>query len=219
MFFRMTLAWCRAARLFPRDMNPWTYWFYIRALDDLRGSFPKMIWPKEDPTMFDRRAQGLWWDIGLDLVTGCTPVSPGWDFDSLILDYLEEAQRKFQPKTWKYKAFVYQSFRDFAGNLPLSQINEHLVGKYLLTRPSNYNYNFHRKDLAALFRWAIHRGLMASQSLQRIPLVPIASSRPDSYYPGRVAPFSPGFRCGPGLFSDGLLYPRAGGRNLAAEMG
>jgi integrase len=84
----------------------------------------------------------------------------GWDFASLMTDYMEEAQRKFRPKTWKYKRFVYQSFLDHTGNLPLSQITDHLVGKYLLTRPSNYNYNFHRKDLHALFHWAYRRGLM-----------------------------------------------------------
>lgn len=86
---------------------------------------------------------------------------PSWDFDSLMIDYLQEARRKFQPKTWKYKRFVYQSFRDHAGNLPLSEINDYLVSKYLLTRPSNYNYNFHRKDLGALFAWAVNKGLMA----------------------------------------------------------
>ena len=86
---------------------------------------------------------------------------PSWDFDFLILDYLQEARRKFQPKTWKYKRFVYQSFRDHAGNLQLSEINAYLVSKYLLTRPSNYNYNFHRKDLGALFTWAVNKGLMA----------------------------------------------------------
>jgi len=93
---------------------------------------------------------------------------PSWDFDSLMIDYLQEARRKFQPKTWKYKQFVYQCFRDHAGNLPLSQITDHLVGKYLLTRPSNYNYNFHRKDLSALFRWAVDRDMMAVNPCAKI---------------------------------------------------
>lgn len=93
---------------------------------------------------------------------------PSWDFDSLMIDYLQEARRKFQPKTWKYKHFVYQCFRDHAGNLPLNQITDHLVGRYLLTRPSNYNYNFHRKDLSALFRWAVDRDLMAINPCAKI---------------------------------------------------
>jgi integrase len=101
---------------------------------------------------------------------------PELDFASLILDYIEEAQRKFRPKPWKYKRFVYQSFMDFAGNLPLSQITEHLVGKYLLTRPSNYNYNFHRKDLSALFRWGLDRGLMQSNPCAKIEPLAVEQS-------------------------------------------
>lgn len=98
---------------------------------------------------------------------------PTWDLDSLILDYLQETIRKFQPKTWKYKRFVYQSFRNFAGNLPLHQITPYLVGQYLLTRPSNYNYNFHRKDLGALFRWAVDRDLMAVNPCLKIKRLPV----------------------------------------------
>ena len=45
-----------------------------------------------------------------------------WDFVSLMTEYLEQAQRRFATKTWKYKRYVYQSFMDFVGNLPLSQI-------------------------------------------------------------------------------------------------
>jgi integrase len=98
---------------------------------------------------------------------------PEWVFASLMIDYLEEAQRKFRPKTWKYKRFVYQNFLDFAGNLPLSQITDRLVGRYLLTRPSNYNYNFHRKDLGALFRWAVDRGLMPANPCAKIDPMPV----------------------------------------------
>jgi integrase len=97
---------------------------------------------------------------------------PAWDIDSLNLEYLEEAKRKFRTKTWKYKRFVYQSFQAFCGNLFLSQITPHLVGKYLLTRPSNYNYNFHRKDLSALFRWAVSRGLMAANPCAQVVTMP-----------------------------------------------
>jgi integrase len=103
---------------------------------------------------------------------------PAWDLESLILDYLNGARRQFQPKTWKYKRYVYQSFRDFAGNLPLYQITGHLVGQYLLTRPSNYNYNFHRKDLSALFRWAVDRDLMPVNPCRKIIRLPVHPAEP-----------------------------------------
>jgi integrase len=103
---------------------------------------------------------------------------PSWDFDSLTLEYLEAARRQFQAKTWKYKRYVYQSFRDFAGNLPLQQITSHLVGRYLLTRPSNYNYNFHRKDLSALFRWAADRDLMPANPCRKLKRLPVQPAEP-----------------------------------------
>jgi integrase len=99
--------------------------------------------------------------------------SPEWEFASLMADYLEEAERRFRIKTFKYKRFVYQNFLDYAGNLPLSQITDHLVGRYLLTRPSNYNFNFHRKDLSALFRWAMDRGLMPANPCAKIDTLPV----------------------------------------------
>jgi protein gp37 len=34
-------------------------------------------WFAGEIAMFDHLSQGRWWDRGLDLVTGCTPVSPG----------------------------------------------------------------------------------------------------------------------------------------------
>src|SRR4030042_2151904 len=56
--------------------------------------------------------------------------SPEWEFPSLMADYLEEAERRFRIKTFKYKRFVYQKFLDYAGNLPLSQRSEERrVGK------------------------------------------------------------------------------------------
>jgi hypothetical protein len=33
MFFKMVLDWCQSSRLFPNEMNLWTYWQYIRGLE------------------------------------------------------------------------------------------------------------------------------------------------------------------------------------------
>jgi len=93
---------------------------------------------------------------------------PSWDFDSLVIEYLPEAQRKYQPKTWKYKRYVFQCFRDHAGNLALDEITPFQISQYLLTRPSNYNSNFHRKDLSALFNWAVSKGLMADNPCLKV---------------------------------------------------
>jgi len=60
--------------------------------------------------MFDRISEGRWWDIGLDLVTGCTPVSPGcahcWS--------AEKAHRAGYQRNPKIKA-RYDGLTDVAG--------------------------------------------------------------------------------------------------------
>lgn len=61
--------------------------------------------------MFDRRTDGRWWDIGLDLVTGCSPVSQGcahcWS--------AERAHRAGHQQDPKIKA-RYGGLTDFQGN-------------------------------------------------------------------------------------------------------
>jgi hypothetical protein len=44
--------------------------------------------------------------------------SPEWEFASLMADYLEEAERRFRIKTFKYKRFVYQNFLDYVATSP-----------------------------------------------------------------------------------------------------
>jgi len=71
--------------------------------------------------------------------------------------YLDEAERRFATKTYKYKAYVYKSFLEYAGNIPIDEITPQIVGAYLNTRHSNHNLNVHRKDLSALFAYAKKR--------------------------------------------------------------
>lgn len=75
-------------------------------------------------------------------------------FKEIANQYLDYAQRKFVEKTYKQKAFVYKSFLKYTGNLEISVITSHHLHQYLNTRPSNNNYNAHRKDLCALFSFA-----------------------------------------------------------------
>lgn len=76
------------------------------------------------------------------------------DFKSVAYEYLDLAQRKFAKKTYKQKAFVYKSFIEHTGNLPIEQITASHLHAYLNTRPSNNNYNAHRKDLCTVFTFA-----------------------------------------------------------------
>ena len=65
--------------------------------------------------------------------------------------YLDYSQRRFAEKTYQYKVIVYREFLKQAGDLPLDRISSQVVEKYLCTRPTNVNYNRHRKDLSALY--------------------------------------------------------------------
>ena len=78
-------------------------------------------------------------------------------FSVLANEYLDHAKRKFAEKTYKYKAYVYRQFLKFAGDITAREITIQRIEAYLRTRPTNINYNRHRKDLCALFTWAYRR--------------------------------------------------------------
>jgi len=88
------------------------------------------------------------------------PTPTGTTFSALANEYLDHAQRRFINKTYKYKASVYRSFITYCGDVPLTGLTIPLVESYLRTRPSNTNYNSHRRDLCALFAWAWRRKLL-----------------------------------------------------------
>ena len=68
--------------------------------------------------------------------------------------YLDASKRRHATKTYKYKQFVYQTFLKHAGDgLLVSEVTPYIIQAYLQTRPSNSNYNRHRKDLGALFEY------------------------------------------------------------------
>lgn len=53
---------------------------------------------------------------------------------------------------------VYRLFLSHYGkDIDITEITPHMLHGYLNTRPSNYNYNAHRKDLCALFSFAKHQ--------------------------------------------------------------
>lgn len=83
------------------------------------------------------------------------PMISGMDFRSLAYEYLDLAKKKFAKKTYKQKAFVCKSFIEKIGNLPIDKITASHLLEYLNTRPSNNNFNAHRKELSCVFTFAI----------------------------------------------------------------
>jgi len=78
----------------------------------------------------------------------------GTDFKTIAYEYLDLSSRKFAEKTYKQKIFVLKSFVAHIGNIDIDQITASHLHSYLNTRPSNNNYNAHRKELCSLFSFA-----------------------------------------------------------------
>jgi integrase len=78
----------------------------------------------------------------------------GTDFRSIAIEYLDLSQRKFAKDTYKQKARVCKAFLKHTGNLPIQEITASHLHDYLNTRPTNNNYNAHRKDLCTVFTFA-----------------------------------------------------------------
>ena len=82
----------------------------------------------------------------------------GMGFLDLANQYLDYSSRRFAEQTFKYKQLVFKSFLSFyGGDILVHEITPQHVHRYLDTRPSNNNYNAHRKDLSALFNFARRR--------------------------------------------------------------
>lgn len=141
----------------------WRYQFQVRGVRYSRQGFPTKAAAREAQETHRRE---------VNAISSSGPAD--WDFLALATEYLEAAKRRFALKTWKYKAYVYRGFMRFAKNPKLTSITPHLVEAYLATRRSNYNYNFHRKDLSALFTWGVSRGFLAVNPCALIRKMPVA---------------------------------------------
>jgi integrase len=82
-------------------------------------------------------------------------IREGMGFKEAANVYLDYARLRYVTKTYKYKAYVYKCFLRKIGNMNLEEITPQIIHNYCQTRPSASNYNRHRKDLSALFAYAI----------------------------------------------------------------
>lgn len=79
----------------------------------------------------------------------------GMGFKEAAYLYLDDARRRFVPKTYKGKAYAVKSFYKHLGEpeIAAAAITPQMIESYLVTRPSNHNFNVHRKELHALFTY------------------------------------------------------------------
>jgi len=78
----------------------------------------------------------------------------GMVFSRLADRYLTFMEKRVASNVYKYKKLVYFEFMKHHGDIPVKDITPDMVDQYLRTRPTNNNYNMHRKDLSCLFVYA-----------------------------------------------------------------
>jgi len=83
------------------------------------------------------------------------PIETGMVYSVIVNEYLDHAERAFATKTFKGKKAVYRNLYKFLKvDPPIKEISAQVIKNYLMTRPSNNNFNVHKKDLSALFTYA-----------------------------------------------------------------
>ncbi len=94
------------------------------------------------------------------LPTPSVSASEPLDLEALMVKYLRLAERGLAEKTLTYRKTVFKRFLAHVGNIPATDITADQVEDYLLTRPTNNNFNKDRTELMRLFSWAHHRLLL-----------------------------------------------------------
>jgi integrase len=78
-----------------------------------------------------------------------------------MVKHLRVAERNLVSSGLAYRQTVFCRFLAHVGNLPLKDLNPEQVEDYLLTRPTNNNFNKERIELLVLFSWALKRRLVS----------------------------------------------------------
>jgi hypothetical protein len=152
-------------------------------------------------------------------VKGGKPARDGLLFKDVANEYLDHSQRRHAKKTYKQKVSVYKAFQEFAGNILIDHITPSLLESYLRTRPTNTNYNSHKKDLCALLTWAWKRRYIRENPCLFIESMPEPKFQRTIPTPEEVAKLF--LVAGEDRSFILVLYPYPGssGRNHAPQVG
>ncbi len=102
----------------------------------------------------------------------------GTTFKEVSYEYLDAAERKFVKKTYDFKKMVIKNFHaTLAEDTLIEDIVPSHVEAYLKTRPSNNNWNAHRKDLMALFQFALRRHYIDRNPVADVDKMPHTPAR------------------------------------------
>ena len=105
-----------------------------------------------------------------------TPTGTG--FRGVAYEYLDFCKRKYSEKNYKEKVFIYKTFLTHLGaDREIGGITARDITGYLGTRPTNENWNKHRKSICALFQWAFKNGLVNVNPCIHVENMPEAPKR------------------------------------------
>jgi integrase len=83
------------------------------------------------------------------------------DLETLMVKHLRFAERNLVPSGLAYRKAVFRRFLAHVGNVPVENLGPDQVEDYLLTRPTNHNFNKERTELLVMFSWALKRRLVS----------------------------------------------------------
>ena len=99
------------------------------------------------------------------------------NLEALMVRYLRVAERSLAEVSLKKRKAAFRRFFDHVGNAPAASITSDMVEDYLLTRPTNSQYNKDRTELMCLFRWAHRRLLIFANPLLLVDKVSWSSPK------------------------------------------
>ena len=67
--------------------------------------------------------------------------------------YQEEMAKRIVKQTYEYKKYVLEGFLNHIGNISLKAVTVNQIISYLRKRPTNINYNRHRKEILSFFNY------------------------------------------------------------------
>lgn len=90
------------------------------------------------------------------------------DLATVMARHLRLVERNLSKGYLEYRQAVFRRFLASVGNIPATQVSIELIENYLLTRPTNHNYNKERCELMRLFKWAYERDMVDSNPVERV---------------------------------------------------
>jgi integrase len=89
------------------------------------------------------------------------PAATGMGLLETMNEYMDFCKRRFSEKNYKEKVFIFKTFMAHLGaDWQIGNCSARDISGYLGGRPTNTNWNKHRKSICAFFQWAFKNGLV-----------------------------------------------------------